>query len=122
MIREFQVRQQLGFINGVHFLNRLVLDDDGLGHKHVDAITDLDFDLAVPYRQGNFTADLDAPATQFVRKARLICRLQQAGPSTTTSAICSISSRVCFISSLLRALRAFAVRKRYSRVVRQGEK
>jgi hypothetical protein len=31
----------------VHFLNRLVLDDDALGHKHVDAITDLDFDLAV---------------------------------------------------------------------------
>ena len=23
MIREFQVRQQLGFMNGVHFLNRL---------------------------------------------------------------------------------------------------
>jgi hypothetical protein len=52
MIREFQVRQQLGFINGVHFL------------------------------------------------------------------ICSISSRVFFISSLLRALRAFAVRKRYSPIVK----
>ena len=80
MIREFQVGQQLGFRNWVHFLNRLVLDDDALGHKHVDAITDLNFDFAEPYRQGNFTGDLDAPATQFVRKARLICRLQQTGP------------------------------------------
>jgi hypothetical protein len=27
--------------------------------------------------------DLDAPATQFVPKARLMCRLQQAGPQFT---------------------------------------
>ena len=52
MIREFQVRQQLGFINGVHFL------------------------------------------------------------------IWSTSSRVFFISSLLRALRAFAVRQRYCPIVK----
>ena len=49
MIREFQIRQQLGFKNGVHFLYRLVLDDDALGHQHVDAITDLNFDLAVAF-------------------------------------------------------------------------
>ena len=35
--RELQVRQQLGFVNGGHCLNRLVLDDDALGHEHVDA-------------------------------------------------------------------------------------
>ena len=49
MVREFQVGQQLGFINGVHFPNRLVLDDDALGNKHIDATTDLNFDLAVPF-------------------------------------------------------------------------
>ncbi len=118
MSRESQVRQQLGFVNGGHCLNRLVLDNDALGHDHVDAITRLDLDAAVPYGQGNFAADLDTPATKFMGQACLIRRFHRPGPkarctlsmaSTTCSAVCSISSFVLFIASSLCALRVFAV-------------
>jgi hypothetical protein len=80
MSREFEVREQLCFVDGENCLNRLVLDDDALGHQRVDAITHFNLDPFVPDGQGNFTADLDTPATKFMGEARLIRRLQQAGP------------------------------------------
>ena len=118
MSRKLQMGQKLGLEYGVNFLNRLVLDNDALGHKHVDAITHLNLDLPIPYRQGNFAVDMQATGPQFMRQACLNCRFQQASPkarctlsmaSTTTSAICSISSLGFFNASFLRALRVFAV-------------
>jgi hypothetical protein len=80
MSREFEVREQMCFVNGENCLNRLVLDDDALGHQRVDAITHFNLDPFIPDGQGNFAADLDTPATKFMGEARLIRRLQQAGP------------------------------------------
>jgi hypothetical protein len=80
MSRKFEVCEQLCFVNGENCLNRLVLDDDALDHQRVDAITHFDLDPFVPDGQGNFAADLDAPATKFMGEACLIRRLQQTGP------------------------------------------
>ena len=80
MSREFEVREQLCFVSGENCLNRLVLDDDALGHQRVDAITHFNLDPFIPDVQGNFAADLDTPATKFMGEACLIRRLQQAGP------------------------------------------
>jgi hypothetical protein len=38
-IAELEVGQQLSLVNGKHLINRFILDDDTVFHKHVNTVT-----------------------------------------------------------------------------------
>jgi hypothetical protein len=69
---------------------------------------------------GENTGDLDAPATQFVRKARLICRLQQAGPQCTVHLEHCVHHNFSNLLDLLPRLFHFLSASRSSRLCGDG--
>ncbi len=78
--RELQMRDQLGVVDRLQGLHRLVLDDDFLRHEHVDAIPRVNVDIIVFQRLGNLAFHVDPPLAQLVRQTRLVSRFQKSRP------------------------------------------
>ena len=76
-VRELQVGQHLGKVDGSELLDGLDLDDDLSVDQKIDPVPGIDQDLIVPNRQVLLAFNVEASFSQLVRQTRLVSRFEQ---------------------------------------------
>lgn len=86
---QFQVRQDLGFVNRENSFNHLVLDNDHLVDQQIQPISNVKAEISIPERHLDFALDPQAGSLEFIRKARLVRRFKEARAKRSMNSDCA---------------------------------
>jgi dipeptidyl-peptidase-4 len=78
-VTQFQVGNQLGFVDGKDFLDSLQFDNHGILHEQINPVTDIESNFIINHRETYLRQRFHAALSKLVGKAGFISRFQQAG-------------------------------------------
>lgn len=76
-VGQTQVRQELRFVNGLHFFNGLEFNDDRALDQQINSVSAIECDTFVLHRKGILPGDGESCLLKFVSKAGFVRRFQK---------------------------------------------
>lgn len=82
---QFQIRDQLGFMERDHFFHGFQFDDDCIFNENVDPVADIQFHLVVNQRQTHLAKRSESTFPKLINQTRFVSRFQKSRTKPTVN-------------------------------------